>query len=80
MIQILLFAGAREIVGSDRIALDWPRPAPVSELRGLLGKKYPALSPFLPSSLFSRSTLYLTPDALIAPGDELAMIPAVSGG
>lgn len=77
--RVLLFAGLAESVG--RPVLDLPdagAPATVAELEARLRAELPALAgrPF--RTAVNRS--YAPADGRLAPGDEIALIPPVSGG
>ena len=80
MITVLLFAGARDVIGSDRVTLEWTEADSVDVLRARLSEVYPVIAGLLKSAMFSRGTSYLGREALVQPGDEVGMIPSVSGG
>ncbi|WP_459555501.1 MoaD/ThiS family protein [Lacunimicrobium album] len=80
MVAVLLFAGARDAVGKDRITIEWAEAASVDVLRARLLEAYPEMTGLLKSAMFSRGTSYLGREALVQPGDEVGMIPSVSGG
>lgn len=80
MTVVLLFAVARDIAGADRVELALPAGATVADVRVALGAAFPALA-----SLLARSAMAVNCDMAddrraIAPGDEIAVIPPVSGG
>ncbi len=80
-IDVRLFAMLRERGGRDRVALELPVRATVADaLRGLaeiepLGE----LLARLPVRLAVNRD-YAAPETMLEPGDELALIPPVSGG
>lgn len=51
-ISIVFFAGAREIVGQNRLEMELPALTSIAELRGILMVKFPRLE-----SLASRAAL-----------------------
>jgi len=51
-----------------------------STLWPLLAEHYPALAPLRPTIRLARSGEFLRDDETIHPGDEIALIPPVSGG
>jgi molybdopterin converting factor small subunit len=81
-IRVLLFAGAREAVGSARLE----RAAPPDGV-GLdaflsgLAAEFPRLKPILRTSRIVRNGRYVPPgDTRLRPGDEVAVHPPYSGG
>jgi len=80
-VRVRLFAILRERVGASELSLTLPSGATVGEARATL-----ALRPDLSSALGERSVVfavnrdYATDAVLLADGDELALIPPVSGG
>jgi molybdopterin converting factor subunit 1 len=78
-IKILLFgaaadrAGTREtVVQAGKITLD--------ELWPLLLERHPDLSPMRDTLAFAVNGEYARGDARVSPGDEVAVLPPVSGG
>ena len=80
-VRVRLFAVLRERVGASELSLTLPAGATVADARETL-----ALRPDLSPALGERSVVFAVnrdyaPDALpLADGDELALIPPVSGG
>jgi molybdopterin converting factor subunit 1 len=79
-VTVRLFALARERAGRSLVALDLPEPATVGDLRRALAAAYPELAPLVPSLLIAVEAEYAADDRPVAPGDEVAAIPPVSGG
>ncbi len=80
MTVVYLFAAAREIAGADRVELALPAGATVADVRKGLRTAFPLLA-----SLLARSAIAVNCDIAddhreIVPGDEIAVIPPVSGG
>jgi MoaE-MoaD fusion protein len=73
LVSVRLFAGLRERAGSDRIEVDLPDAATVADLLAAL-----ELAPRSCVAAINRE--YADPEARIAPGDEVALVPPVSGG
>jgi molybdopterin synthase catalytic subunit len=73
LVSVRLFAGLRERAGSGRIEVELPEPATVGDLLAAL-----ELGPRSCVAAVNRE--YAAPDAPIAPGDEVALVPPVSGG
>ena len=80
-IRVRLFAIQRELAGTREVALDL---ADGAGRRGRLGRARRAFTrswrPAAPSMRFARNGDYADPATVLADGDELAMIPPVSGG
>lgn len=78
-ITIRFFALGRELVGSPNVSLEVPDTSTVGEILTILKAQYPALSS-LPSCLLAVNNVYADNTVPLNDGDELALIPPVSGG
>ena len=79
-IQLRLFAVLRERAGVDRLDLDLPDGATVAQAAEAIAGRLPAVRGFLPRVAFAVNHAYATTDTVLNDGDELAVIPPVSGG
>jgi molybdopterin synthase catalytic subunit len=79
-IRIRLFAVQRELAGTREVALELPDGGDVEAAWAALVDRYPILAPGRPSMRFARNGEYTDPATVLANGDEVAMIPPVSGG
>ena len=79
-VQVLLFAAARETVGASEVTLSMPLPANASQVLDALCAQYPALRPYAPSLRVAVNGAYALADETVNAGDEVAIIPPVSGG
>lgn len=79
-IEVLLFAGAREAMGGDRVEVTTEDVATVGTLRRCLGEQYPALRPWLSRMMIAVNAEYADDAQVLTPGAEVAGIPPVSGG
>ncbi|HJZ57202.1 MAG TPA: molybdopterin converting factor subunit 1 [Gemmataceae bacterium] len=79
-LTVHLFARARELAGSDAVAAELPADATVADLRRLLASRFPALAVLLERSAVAVNHDFAENDRVIAAGDEVAVIPPVSGG
>ena len=79
-VHVRLFAVLREAAGAGELTLELPPGAAVSSIRGPLLERFPALRPWLGRIAFARNLAYCSIDAELHDGDELALIPPVSGG
>jgi MoaE-MoaD fusion protein len=74
-VRVRLFAGLRERAGADEVELELPEGALVSDaLERLSGVTEGT------RVVMAVNQEYADPDATLEPGDELALIPPVSGG
>jgi molybdopterin synthase sulfur carrier subunit len=76
---ILAFGVAKEMFGAPAVVVEWGQASTVGNLKILLEEKYPALSG-LGSYLIAVNNEYAEDGLLIEEGDEVAVIPPVSGG
>ncbi|HWC86745.1 MAG TPA: molybdenum cofactor biosynthesis protein MoaE [Solirubrobacteraceae bacterium] len=74
-VLIRLFAGLRERAGSDQVELELPEEARVRDALDRLQ----SITSDLPV-VMAINQQYADEDAVLRPGDELALIPPVSGG
>lgn len=79
-VQVRLFAVARELAGRQSVTLDLPEPCTIAQLRQLLAAEVPLLADTLHHVLFAIGSEYVTDEAVVGPGAEVACIPPVSGG
>ena len=70
----------RELAGAREVAVDLPVGADVAAAWAALVERHPVLAPGRDSVRFARNGAYADADTLLAEGDEVAMIPPVSGG
>ena len=77
-LHIACFGLTRELVGARTVSLTWSA-APVSELRRALQERYPGLAQ-VPRLAIAVNLDYALDDRVVHPGDEVALIPPVSGG
>ena len=79
-VTVRLFAILRERAGVGVVQLQLPESATVQAASQLLAERYPSLADFLPRVAFAANQQYVRTDAPLFDGDELAVIPPVSGG
>lgn len=78
-ITVRLFALGRELVGAEQLTLEVAENSSVETVVNQLKETYPPFSR-LNSFLLAVNMEYVEPSAVLAEGDELAIIPPVSGG
>ena len=83
-ITILFFARGRELAGISEVSIDLQRAPDTAQLIKYLLSEYPRLSEIMATTVLSLNQEYLDAKAdSIVPlknGDEVAVIPPVSGG
>ena len=79
-VRIRLFAVQRELAGTREVAIDLPPQATIEDAWTALAARHPVLGPGRPSVRFARNGSYADASTTLADGDEVAMIPPVSGG
>jgi MoaE-MoaD fusion protein len=79
-IRVRLFAIQRELAGTREVPLDLPDGATIADAWNALVGLHPALAPGRASVRFARNGAYADETTAISDGDEVAMIPPVSGG
>lgn len=76
---ILAFGAAKDIFGGHKVEIDLPERARVTDLKALLGARYPLLAQ-LAVYRIAINDEYAADEDEITEGDEVAVIPPVSGG
>ena len=79
-VRVRLFATQREIAGTREVGLDLGDDATVADAWDALVARFPALAPGRDFVRFARNGAYADEATGLADGDEVAMIPPVSGG
>ena len=79
-VKVRLFAIQRELAGTREVPLELPAGSTIENAWTALVALHPRLAPGRPSVRFALNTEYADADAPLADGDELALIPPVSGG
>lgn len=79
-VTVLFFAAAREEAETSRASLQLDAGSDTEALRALLAQRYPDLQPLLPRCALARNAEYVQSSEELRDGDEVAVIPPVSGG
>ncbi len=77
-VEVRLFAAYREAVGSSRLQLSLDQGTRVADLLARLCADYPRLA--ATQGLIAVNREYVGPEYALHDGDEVALIPPVSGG
>ena len=79
-VNVRLFAGLHDLLGQRRVTLELADGATVAQLREQLGRQYPVVVPFLSTLVCAVDEEYVTAEHPLRDGDDVALIPPVSGG
>jgi sulfur-carrier protein len=80
VIEVLLFGAAADRAGTRRVQLAVERPTTLAELWPLLAERHPGLSSMRDTLAFAVNGEYAKMGEPVGPGDEVAVLPPVSGG
>jgi molybdopterin converting factor subunit 1 len=80
IVEVKLFAAARQLAGADSLPVELPDNPTVGELRSALVARAPALEALVRRALFAVNAEYAGEQSIIPAGAEVACIPPVSGG
>ncbi len=79
-IHLNLFGPARDMVGSETLPIELPEGATVKELASKLAEQFPKWRAGLDSVRFAIDDAFVTGDHILVEGNQVAVIPPVSGG
>jgi len=79
-IRVRLFAIQRELAGTREVPLELSDGATIADAWEAMVARFPALAPGRDYVRFARNSAYTPATTALADGDELALIPPVSGG
>jgi MoaE-MoaD fusion protein len=79
-VRVRLFAMQRELAGTRQLDLELPGGSTIDDAWDALVARVPALAPGRATVRFARNAAYAPAETALADGDEVAMIPPVSGG
>lgn len=78
-VNVLLFASYADALGAHSLALDVPRDATVADVLGRV-RAMPGAEHLPSEPLVAVNERYARRDRVLAPGDQVAIIPPVAGG
>ncbi len=79
-VTVKLFAAAKDAAGQGELVVDLEEGATAADLFQKLVGKFPKLQELAPFLLLAINREYAARDRALSPGDEIALIPPVSGG
>ena len=79
-VTVKLFAVYQEAYGTSELILELPQGTSVVEVRDRLIKEHPELIQWRNVTRFGINLQFVEPETLLKDGDEVVLIPPVSGG
>lgn len=79
-ITVKLFAAYQDAYGQPELSLELPEQATVADVRDRLLTEHPELEPWRDLTRFGVNLQFVEPDTQLQSGDEVVLIPPVSGG
>src|SRR3954468_10551241 len=79
-IRVLFFGMLKDLVGLDADSPSLPDDATVGDLLAHYEANFPKMKPYLPSLAVAVNQEFATPAASLRDGDEVGLLPPVSGG
>lgn len=79
-VTVKLFAAFQEAYGVPEVVWQFPLHTPVSQILERCLQEYPELEQWRNVTQFGVNLQFVTPKTLLQDGDEVVLIPPVSGG
>jgi molybdopterin converting factor subunit 1 len=79
-ITVKLFAVLRDAAGTPEVPLSLPDGATAADAGEAIASRFPAVAPRLRAVAYAVNRNYAPAATVLKDGDELALIPPVSGG
>lgn len=79
-INVKLFAAYQEAYGVSELVLEFPNGTTVAAVCDRLIAEHPKLAQWRDLTRFGINLIFVEPDTLLQNGDEVVLIPPVSGG
>lgn len=79
-VRVRFFAAYRQLTGKSEASVDVPPNATLGTLLDRVLRAHPELAPHRDTMLFAVNQEFAGPDAKLHGGDEVALLPPVSGG
>ena len=79
-VKVFLFALYRERAGRSHLSLELPQETTVARMLEEIRRLFPDLAPQTVEIVVAVNAEYASPHVVLADGDEVALIPPVSGG
>lgn len=78
--RVKLFAMLKEKAGTSELHLELPEASTVADLRAEVARSFPELPVSAAAAMVAVNAEYVEESHLLHDGDEVALIPPVSGG
>ena len=79
-VQVIFLGPSRTFAGTGSAEVAVADGSDVAALRQALSDRFDSLAPALPTIRFAVNNSFVEDDTVLNPGDEVALIPPVSGG
>ena len=79
-VTVKLFAAYQEAYGASELILEFPHGTSVSAVCDRLITEHPELTQWRNLTRFGINLIFVEPDSPLQDGDEVVLIPPVSGG
>ena len=79
-VRVRFFARARDLTGADSLEAELPPGATVADLRRVLAEQRPALAGLLERCAVAVDAEFARDEQVLSEGQEVALLPPVSGG
>lgn len=79
-LDVLVFGVLRDHVAGNQLSVQLDLPATAEDVVAKIGEQYPRLRGMLEVTRLACNQAYVSDDAVVRAGDEVALIPPVSGG
>lgn len=79
-VTIKLFAAYQEAYGVPELVLEFPESTPIAAVRDRLIAEHPELAKLRDITRFGLNLEFVEPETILNDGDEVVLIPPVSGG
>jgi sulfur-carrier protein len=80
VVTVKLFAAYQETYGLSELQLEVAQGTTVSEVGDRIRAPHPVLHPLAPITRYGINLNFVEPEAIVQEGDEVVLIPPVSGG
>lgn len=79
-VTIKLFAAYQEAYGTSELRREFPPGTPVSQVLAVVLDEHPELSRWQERTRFGINLEFVPPETMLQHGDEVVLVPPVSGG